>query len=285
MSNDGQLAFWNGPAAARLLAVRAPLEAALEPYGLAALDALCPAAGERALDVGCGLGETTRELARRVGPGGAAVGLDVAKAFLDVARAESADAPNVEYVLADAQTHPFAARFDACYSRFGLMFFEEPAAAFENLRSALCPGGRLAAVVWGPPSACAWVELPLRAVRTRFPGAADPSTTGPGPFSLCDGAAFARLLEGAGFGEVRVEPLDLPFRCGASAGDAASFLVRFGPAAAALREGGPAGEVARPAIEATLRDALAPWGGPRGIALPSSALLATASAPGARPRT
>jgi SAM-dependent methyltransferase len=278
MPNEGQVRLWNGPSAAGLLAVRGPLESAVRPLGLAAMDALHPATGERALDVGCGLGETTRELARRVGPDGAVVGVDVAEPFLDVAREESRVA-NVTYLLADAQTHPFPADFDLCYSRLGLMFFDDPLAAFRNLRRALRPGGRLGAVVWGPPAACGWVDLPLRALRAQGPAAAGPTTSGPGPFSLSDGPALVRLLAEAGFADVLVEPVDLPFHCGVTPEDAASFLLRFGPAGAALREAGEEGKRIRPRVEAILREALVPWTGPRGVELPSSELIATATAP------
>jgi SAM-dependent methyltransferase len=277
--NEGQLELWNGPAAAGLLAVRGPLETAVRPYGLATLEGLRPVAGERALDVGCGLGETTRELARRVGPAGAVVGVDVAQPFLDIAREESSALENVTYLLADAQTHPFVAEFDLCCSRLGLMFFDDPAAAFRNLRRALRPGGRFGAMVWGPPSACGWVELPLRAVRTLLPAAAGPATSGPGPFSLSDGPGLSRLLSEAGFARVRVEPAEVPFCCGDTPEDAASFLLRFGPAGAALREAGEEGMRIRPRVEALLREAVVPWTSRRGVALPSSELYVTARAP------
>jgi SAM-dependent methyltransferase len=276
MANERQRTLWNGPAAAGLLAIRAPLDAAVRPYGLAALDALHPAAGERALDVGCGVGETTRELARRVGPAGVAVGVDVSDRLVEVARRESAGLSNVEYLVADAQSHPFTGGFDLCYSRFGLMFFEDPPAAFRNLRRALRAGGRLAAVVWGPPASCAWVELPLAILRRQRPDAAGAGAPGPGPFSLADAAEVRALVEGAGFTGARVDPLALPFRCGDSAADAAALLVRFGPAAAALREAGAEGERLRPLVEEELRDLLAPWVGPGGVELPSLALLLTA---------
>jgi len=122
------------------------------------------------------------------------------------------------------------------------------------------------------------VELPLRALRAQLPATARPSTPGPGPFSLSDGPAFARLLSGAGFAGVRIEPLDLPFRCGDTPENAASFLLCFGPAGAALREAGEEGERIRPRVELILREALVPWAGPGGVDLPSSALLVTAAA-------
>ena len=235
--------LWNGPGAAGLLGIRGPLEDAVGPYGLAALNALRPARGERALDVGCGLGATTRELARRVGPAGAAVGIDFSRPYLDLAREESGPLGNVTYLLADAQTHPFTAEFDLLYSRFGLMFFEDPPAAFGNLRRALRRQGRLSAVVWGPAAACSWVDLPLRALEAQLKAAVRPPSRGPGPFSLSDVTALVGLLCDAGFAAVRVEPVDLPLHCGDTPADAASFLLRFGPAGAALREAGKKGTV------------------------------------------
>ncbi|MFL5271994.1 MAG: hypothetical protein ACJ79E_08010, partial [Anaeromyxobacteraceae bacterium] len=148
-----------------------------------------------------------------------------------------------------------------------------------NLRRALRPGGRFAAVVWGPPAACAWVDLPLRAVRGVLRSVPDPATSGPGPFSLSDRATLLGLLSYAAFADVRVEPAELPFHCGETPEQAASFLLRFGPAAAALREAGPEGQRLRPGVEAVLRDALVRWRGPRGVELPSSQLFATATAP------
>jgi SAM-dependent methyltransferase len=207
------------------------------------------------------------------------VGVDVAQPFLDLARVESSAGGNVTYLLADAQTHPFAAEFHLCYSRLGLMFFDDPPAAFRNLRRALRPGGRLGAVVWGPPGACGWVELPLRALRARLSVAAGPATSGPGPFSLSDGPTLARLLADAGFASVRVEPVDLPFHCGDTPEAAASFLLRFGPAAAAIREAGEEGNRIRPQAEALLREALVPWMGRGGVELPSSELIVTATSP------
>jgi SAM-dependent methyltransferase len=278
VANAAQIKVWNEVNPPRLLPIRCALAAAALPFGLAALEALAPAAGERALDVGCGFGETALELARRVGQAGSVVGIDVGEPYLALARREAAAFGNVRFLRGDAQIFPFQPEFDVCFSRFGVMFFDDPPAAFANLRRALRTGGRFAAVVWGPADTCAWVQMPLQAVRARLPAAAGPSSSGPGPFSLSDGAALARLLLGAGFVGIRVRALDLPYYSGSTPAKAASYLLRVGPAGAALREAGEAGERLRPQIERELRESLAPWAEPRGVELPSSVLLATASA-------
>jgi len=240
MDNAEQIRVWNEVNAPRWIAMRRPLERALRPFGHAALDALAPQPGELALDVGCGFGETTVELARRCG---AAMGVDVSQPMLDIARAEAP--PGVSYLCADAQTYAFEPRFDLVFSRFGIMFFADPAAAFANLRRATKTGGRFAAVVWGPAGENDWVQVPLRVVRRHL--AVPPPSTGPGPFSLGDPAALSRLLSGAGFADVSVRPLDLPFE-----GDAA-LLLQSGPAGAALREAGAAGDALRATVEAEVR--------------------------------
>src|SRR5205814_5329078 len=137
------------------------------------------------------------ELARRCG---AAVGVDVSQPMLAIAQGEAP--PGVSYLCADAQTHAFEARFDLVFSRFGVMFFEDPAAAFANLRGAMHRGGRLAAVVWGAAAENEWVQLPSRVVRRHLP-VPEPAA-GPGPFSLGDAAVVSRLLSGAGFAEISV---------------------------------------------------------------------------------
>jgi SAM-dependent methyltransferase len=245
VSNAEQIRLWNEVNAPRWIAMRRPLERALVPFGRAALDALAPQSGELALDVGCGFGETTVELARRCG---AAIGVDVSQPALEIARAEAP--PGVTYLCVDAQTHAFEQRFDLVFSRFGIMFFEDPAAAFANLCRAMKPGGRFAAVVWGPAAENDWVQVPLRVVRRHL--AVPPPSTGPGPFSLADPAELSRLLSAAGFGGVLVRPLDLPFE-----GDAA-LLLQTGPSATALREAGAAGEALRSTLEAEVRAEMPP---------------------------
>src|SRR5260370_25838348 len=139
MANQEQIRIWNEVNARRWLKMRERAVRSLVIYGEEALQALAPRRGEKALDVGCGFGETTIALARLTGD---ALGVDVSEPLLRVAGAEAAH--GARYLLADAQTHPFEERFDLCFSRFGIMFFDDIAAAFPKLRAALQPGGRLA---------------------------------------------------------------------------------------------------------------------------------------------
>src|SRR5260370_11681960 len=239
MANQEQIRIWNEVNARRWLKMRERAVRSLAIYGEAALHALARRRGERVLDVGWGFGETTVALARLTGD---ALGVDVSEPFLRVARAEAPQ--GARYLLADAQTHSFEERFDLCFSRFGIMFFDDLAAAFRNLRAALRPGGRFAAVVWGPAADTDWVQLPLRVLRRHL--AAPEPGAGPGPFALSDAKKFRRLLEGAAFAQVSVERLELPFLA-----DAADLL-DLGPSAAVLREAGEAGERLRPSLVAEL---------------------------------
>lgn len=272
--NEEQIRIWNEQNAPRWLAFRAELTRAIAPYGLAALDALAPMVGERALDVGCGCGDTTLELARRVEAAGTAIGIDVCQPFIEVARAEAAGWPNVGYQCADAQTQTFVEPFDLLFSRFGVMFFADPLAAFAKLRRDLRSGGRLGVVVWGAPAANEWAGLPLEVVRRHLdvpaPG------PGPGPFALADRTELVALLRAAGFSDVRAEPLNQGYVAGRSLGEAALLLLQFGPAGAALRQAGAAAERLRPTIEAELALRLAEHMGSDEVRLGAEATLATA---------
>ena len=244
MKNAAQIQLWNEANAKRWLKLRGALTAMVAPFGDGVLEALAPRRGERALDVGCGCGETTLLLARRTGD---ALGVDVSVPLLEVAEEEAAH--GARYLVADAQTHRFAEQFDLLFSRFGVMFFDDPAAAFSNLCGALRPGARLGIAVWGPFEENTWASVPLRLLRGRLPGPERPGP-GPGPFALSDPERLAALLEAAGFRQARVERMELASRT------EPSVLVQSGPVAAALREAGEAGERLRPALEADVAAAL-----------------------------
>jgi SAM-dependent methyltransferase len=226
-------------------------------WGNDALEALSPQRGEQALDVGCGYGETTVALARSTGD---ALGIDVCEPFLEIARAEAIDGSR--YLLADAQTHRFEEQFDLLYSRFGVMFFEDPVAAFANFRSALRPGARMALAVWGPWQENEWAAIPLEVLRRHLPAPAPSS--GPGPFSLADRDALARLLADAGFSQVSIARSERPFEA-----DAAQ-LAEQGPAAAILRNAGAGADVRARFIEGVAKALAGNF--PRGVALVVTAI-------------
>ena len=178
-------------------------------FGRRAMASLALEPGARVLDVGCGTGLTTIELARRVSPDGTAVGLDIAPSMLAVARAKAdhEGVGNVEFVVGDAQSGDFDGGFDAVFSQFGVMFFSDPAAAFANLRRALRIGGRIAFACWQGLFENEWMFVPgsaVVAVTGELPPMPGPGE--PGPFSLADPDRLEQLLLGAGFSTVDVLP-------------------------------------------------------------------------------
>jgi SAM-dependent methyltransferase len=256
MPNDEQIRLWNEINSDRWIRLRELMVRPLLPFGEAVLAALDPKPGEAALDVGCGMGETTLALARRTGN---ALGIDVSEPFLRIARSEAAH--GARYLLADAQTHRFEERFKLLFSRFGVMFFADPVAAFTNLRSAL--DGRFAAVVWGRWQENDWATLPAQIARRHLP-VTDPAP-GPGPFAFGEPGTFEGILGKAGFKAVRVRRLDLPFPADARQ------LLQVGPTAAFLRKANATDEL-RERIAVDLQAAM------QGRTLAATAWIATAEA-------
>lgn len=218
------------------------------------MKALMVAPGESVLDVGCGPGTTTVALAERVGAAGLVVGVDVSAPLLAMACHRAAGLPNVTLVEADAQTAiPLGSPFDAVFSRFGLMFFEDPKAAFANLHQATAPEGRLGFVCWQEPGANPWFLAPLTAI-AGLPGVDVPPPPGPeqpGPFAFADPDRVRRILVAAGWRDIEVrayedEIIDNLDR-------RVEFSLRQGPAARAL---GDADDDMRAAAVTRVRDAL-----------------------------
>lgn len=233
----------------------------------AMLDAAGLQPGERVLDIGCGNGSTTIEAAARVRPGGAAVGVDVSPPMLAFARkrATAAGATETEFVQADAQIHAFdEASFDAVISRNGLMFFEDPDAAFANLARALRPVGRIAFVAPQGPGHSEWI---MAAGAAAAPHIGIPQGLGPnapGPYGLADPDRTRAILERAGFADIGIEALTRPMRIGANVEDALGFI-RSMPRVADLFAAAPT-DKQDAAIDAA-RHALTPYAGPDGVVM------------------
>jgi SAM-dependent methyltransferase len=230
------------------------------------------------LDVGCGSGATTAAAAVAVGPTGRVTGVDVSAPLLAAARgrAERAGvADRVGLLTADAQTHDFEpASFDAVVSRFGLMLFDDPRAAFANLAGALRPGGRLAFVTWRGADANGWFAIPLRVLHAGL-GTVPSAPDGPCAFSLADPSWVVELIEASGLGRVRLEAVAAPVLVGDDPDDAVAFYDdAHGDALRAILDA-PAVEV----IRDRLRAELVRWQDADGVRVPASAWLVTARKP------
>jgi ubiquinone/menaquinone biosynthesis C-methylase UbiE len=271
--NAESIQFWNEIGVPKFQRFKPIFMHGLGAHGGVALERHAPKPGERVLDVGCGWGDSTLELARRVGPAGSVLGIDCCRAFVadGEAEARAAGAGNVSFVVADAQAHRFESTFDLCFSRFGTMFFMSPVHAMRHLRAALDPGGRLLMVVWRRLAENDWVRIPKEVV-SRFlpPPPGDGKSCGPGPFSMADEETVTGILEAAGFTDVKLDRIDLPILVGEDVQRAIDFQLQIGPAGEIVREAGALGVERRTEIEAELRRSLEPYRGERGVVMPSS---------------
>jgi len=282
--NAEHIAVWNDVLVPKFTRYRATMVEGLGAHSALALARHTPAPGARVLDVGCGFGETSLELARLVGPRGRVLGVDCCEPFLATARADAAAAglANVAFRVCDAQTEAFdepLPPFDLIFGRFGTMFFGNPVAAMANLRRATRPGGRLLMLVWRRVQDNDWAYLPKTIARRHLPPPAEEAPScGPGPFSMADVDTVRDILAAARWADVALERLDTEMTVGSSVAEAVAFQLSLGPAGEIVREAGPLGEQKRAAIEADLAAALAPRLGARGVTLPASSWCVTAVA-------
>jgi len=190
---------------------QALLDKIMAPIAEAVVEAAGPVNGERVLDVGCGSGATTFAAAWRTGPTGHAVGVDISGALVELARRRAGEdgVEGVEFLLADAQTHAFETPFDAIVSRFGVMFFPDPVAAFANLRHAVKPGGKLAFAAWRAPEENPLALVPLRAAPPFLPTLPAFEKDAPGRFAFADPDRVRRILEESGWRGIEIAPLDV----------------------------------------------------------------------------
>lgn len=273
-ANAAQIEYWNATTGQTWADLQERLDTQLEPLGEEAMRALAPKPGERILDVGCGSGQTTLSLAKAVEPGGSVLGVDISRPMLDVARRRS-EGGRPTFLEADAQTHSFEPKtFDAAFSRFGVMFFADPVAAFANIRAALKPGGRLTFVCWRRPDENPFMTLPMTAALTFLPPPPPTDPLAPGPFAFADPDRVRNILSQAGFEAIETTPHDRKI----GSGDLEQTLAvtqRIGPLGSMLR-GYPE---QRDRVIDAVREALRPHAGPDGVKLASASWIVTARAP------
>ena len=275
-ANADQIAYWNALAGETWAALQERVDRQIGALGQLAMDRLDIKPGERLIDVGCGCGGASLELAKRTGPSGAVLGVDISHPMLAVARrrAEAAGLANLRFIAGDAQIHDFEpGGANALFSRFGVMFFADPAAAFANLRAALMPGGRLAFVCWRALELNPFMTVPLAAAMPLLPEPpVSPAPGAPGPFALADRERLSDILVRAGFSRISLTPHDEAIG-GEDIDGAVDFALQVGPLGAIVRE--------RPSLAPTVteavRTALSPYQRPgQGVMLPSASWIVTA---------
>jgi SAM-dependent methyltransferase len=252
-ANAAQDDYWNGRAGQTWVELQALLDMELQPLGREAQRALDPRPGEQVLDIGCGAGETSLDLAVAVAPNGSVLGADLSQLLLDLARSRAGDKGlPVRFLAADAQTSDFGkAPFDAAFSRFGVMFFSDPQAAFSNIAAALKPGGRLAFVCWRTYAENPLMRDPFEAALPLIPPPEPSDPLAPGPFAFADPERVRAILAGAGFADVAIRPFDAKVG-GWTLDEAMIVAQRVGPLGTILRINP---ELAPPVLEA-VRQAL-----------------------------
>ncbi|MEC9346948.1 MAG: class I SAM-dependent methyltransferase [Pseudomonadota bacterium] len=274
-SNADQIEYWNGPNAEKWVRNQDRMDATLGAFSDHVMDAAGIVAGDRVLDIGCGCGGTTLDLARRAAPSGRAVGADISRPMLAVARGRAAGSGlDVTFVEADASEHDFGvAGFDLLFSRFGVMFFADPDAAFANLGRAIRPGGRLAMACWRPLSENPWMLQPVIVAKNFVELPPRPGPEAPGPFSFAAPDRVRRILTAGGFTDIALQPVDHPIRMGGSPEEAVTMAMEVGPLGSAVAG---ADAATRAGLLAALQDMLAGHAGPDGIALTGAIWCITA---------
>lgn len=241
--NVSQVADWKGQSGERWVDYQARLDAMMAVFGQAAIEAAAPVTGERVLDVGCGAGASSLNLAGHVGAGGHVLGVDISEPLIGRARALAPQDTPALFQVADASSADLPeGTFDILFSRFGVMFFEDPAAAFAHMRRALKPGARVAFVCWRSMAENDWVRLPMGAIQSILPMMTPPDPEAPGAFSFGDQERVERILTKAGFTDIAIEPFDASVSFGegatrdAALDDAVNMTLEVGPLSRVLAD-------------------------------------------------
>ncbi|MAM94328.1 class I SAM-dependent methyltransferase [Parvibaculum sp.] len=243
--NADQIDYWNGDAGERWARYQDKLDAMLQPFSGAVLELAAIKPGERLMDIGCGCGATTFEAAEHAGPAGHALGVDISAPMIARARKRAEERAktsggHAEFMLADAATHDFGANtFDLLVSRFGIMFFADPVAAFSHMKPSLGTSGRIAFVCWRPMKENGWVSVPFFAALPHLPPQEPPLPGAPGPFAFADPDRFRSILEDAGYRDIAIEPFDASLSLGRGDNPVEAALeqtLEIGPLSRALKE-------------------------------------------------
>jgi ubiquinone/menaquinone biosynthesis C-methylase UbiE len=281
-TNAEAIQAWDGPLFERFSHYRDLVTSGLANHGDAALALFPPQPGWRVLDLGCGFGDTTQQIAALVGPDGEAVGVDAASKFIEASRAEAAAAgvTNARFHTVDVQTGELGGPYDMAFSRMGMMFFANPVQALRNVRAALKPGARLTFVVWRIREDNDWIyraQVITEAIVSR-PEEYDDPTCGPGPFSMANADTVSGQLTAAGFRDVELHRCDLPILIGHDVDEAVELVMALGPAGEILRLQGDRAAHLHGEVRGALEAGMAEFAGPDGVHAPASTWIVSALA-------
>jgi len=274
--NEEQRTRWNGIEGEYWTSHYDRLDRTLSPVTTPLLAFAAPRPGSTVIDVGCGCGATTIEIVRAVGSAGKVIGLDISEPMLTLARQRLAEFSNATCRLGDASELPLDdLRADLLVSRFGVMFFGDPIAAFANLRTGLAPAGRLRFACWRPIEENPWLQIPLHAVHRHAPRLPQPEPEEPGPFAFADTTRVTRILTAAGFTVPSFTPLDIQvdLAAGGTLDDAVRRSSEMGPAKRALED--QPDDIRAAALD-SIRRALTRFATPGGVSLPGAVWLVAA---------
>jgi ubiquinone/menaquinone biosynthesis C-methylase UbiE len=274
--------FWNSILVPKFVRWRHILVGGLTLHSEKIFPSLKVNKGDRAIDAGCGFGDTAIELARLVGPTGSVLAVDCCDGFLEYGRrdASAAGLSNVTFLEADVQTYPFEPVHNFCFSRFGTQFFENPVAGLRNMRTSLKPGGIMTMVVWRGIKDNPWLGH-AKDIVLRFlpPPGENAQTCGPGPFSMADTGVVTKQLEIAGYKDIQFEQVDAQVFVGKDLDDAAAFQLAIGPAGEVYREAGKLAEQRYDEIANGLKSEPAKYQRSNGLMMESSSWKVTARNP------
>jgi len=282
--NAEAIQAWDGPLFDRFVKFRHIVTTGLGAHGDEALRLNPPQEGQRVLDVGCGFGDTTQQIAAMVGPSGEAVGVDAATNFIEAStrEAEEAGVDNARFFVADVQLDDVRGPYDAAFSRMGTMFFLSPVAALRNVCNSLVPGGQLTMVVWRKREDNLWMYRAQQIVEAivQKPEEYDEPTCGPGPFSMANADTVTDQLMHAGWENISLRRCEIAIMGGRDMAEALDMVMSIGPAGEILRLQGDRAASLMPQVEAALREGLAEFAREDGtIWAPASTWIVTATAP------
>jgi len=279
--NSDMSEFWNGEGGKKWLRFRETMDVNLLPFGQKAMAAANIRPGETVLDIGCGCGDTSIEMAGLVGVDGRVLGVDISEPILARARAQAMVSvkKNVAFECGDAQVlRVEKAAFDLIFSRFGVMFFDDPVAAFKNLHGALKPGGRVAFICWQPAKDNEWIKTSFEAVARHVPLPEPAGPEDPGAMSFGNTERVKRILTASGFADIQIKRCGTPFTVGNTLDEAVSFLMQMGPASGAVTQS-DANEATKSKIATDLRETLIAYDTGVGVTMGAATLIVTALKP------